>query len=226
MFSNSVIWLWVLVCLKYHDHDQTNSFFNLEELHLLFILSYSDCFGIEGRWVFLNTKNKGKFFVLNAQKDSLTTYLYLILPAWDSSSSCPHIKYNYCQRHNMKPRAMQSFLSWPLQNWFIVSHKSLKLVYWERKKYLGSEYAFFPEENILYKLREKCFQRGRLSFLLLSYSYSQSLSLSLFHVFPRGILFEKAVKGTPVNGNLTTGKKKKKILENLCFRSEPKFLLL
>lgn len=108
----------------------------------------------------------------------------------------------------MKPRAMQSFLCWPLQNWFIVSHRRLKLVHWEKEKYLGSEYAFLPVESILYKLCEKYFKRGRLSFLPLSYCCSQSLNVSLCHVLQTGVLFERVLREIPVNGNLMTEKKK------------------
>lgn len=119
-------------------------------------------------WLFWYSKEasiyqirKVKLLMLNVQKDSSATYLHSILPARDLFSSYLHIKYDDCQMHNIKPRAMQSFFCWLLQNWFKVSCRRLKLVYWESEKYLGSEYIFPPEESILYKF----FKRGKLSFL-------------------------------------------------------------
>lgn len=159
--------------------------------------------------------------------------MYLSMPSYLPEtffSSCPHIKYDHCQMHNMKPKATQSFLCWPLRNWFIVSYRRLKLVYWEKEKYLGSEYAFLPEERILYKLCEKYFKRGRLSFLPLSYCYSQSLNVSLFHIFPRGVLFKHVLKEIPVMEVLWQEKKKKsyKICassqnQSFCAYSTPKY---
>lgn len=74
---------------KNRDYDKTNSLFNLEELHLLLILSYSDCFDTVRRWVFLKMKIKDTLLVLYMQKDPLNMYLNPILPARNLFSFLP-----------------------------------------------------------------------------------------------------------------------------------------